>query len=601
MLEQVSMEVVTGVIGSLLSKLGGLLKEEYNLQKSVRGEIMFLKAEFERMQAALLMVSEAPMDQQPSILVKLWARDVRELSYDVEDKVDTFMVRIDRAPKELHGLRGFIDRSLDLLTKAKIRHKLGTQIKDLRSSIEEVSERRDRYMVTQVAKPADVPVQNLRLSAMYKKVDELIGTEEKCDEFIGRLIEEKDEPSKKQLKTAIVGFGGLGKTTLAKVAYDKLKEQFDCAAFICVSLNPNIERIFVKMLRQLMKDDKYEATCDTAQLINDVRAFLQNKRYLIVIDDIWKASVWKIIQYALTENECGSIIISTTRNLDVAKKIGGVYHLQPLSLADSRKLFNLRIFGTEDKCLSNELAEVSTEILRKCGGLPLAIITIASTLANKKGMENIYQYWSKVCKTLGSGLEDSPDVEDMRRILSISYYDLPLHLKNCMLYLGSYPEDYEISTKDLIWKWMGEGFILKEQGRSFYEVGKDYIDELINRSMIQPSRTHPDSKKAVECRVHDMVLDLITRLANEDGFMATIHYHQPRCQQERIHRLSLQTSNEEDVKQLSAANLCHQVDNRCFKEICNLIHLRYLGLRYAGIAEIPKEIQKLQLLQMLDI
>jgi hypothetical protein len=280
MLEQVSMEVVTGVIGSLLSKLGGLLKEEYNLQKSVRGEIMFLKAEFERMQAALLMVSEAPMDQQPSILVKLWARDVRELSYDVEDKVDTFMVRIDRAPKELHGLRGFIDRSLDLLTKAKIRHKLGTQIKDLRSSIEEVSERRDRYMVTQVAKPADVPVQNLRLSAMYKKVDELIGTEEKCDEFIGRLIEEKDEPSKKQLKTAIVGFGGLGKTTLAKVAYDKLKEQFDCAAFICVSLNPNIERIFVKMLRQLMKDDKYEATCDTAQLINDVRAFLQNKRYL---------------------------------------------------------------------------------------------------------------------------------------------------------------------------------------------------------------------------------------------------------------------------------------------------------------------------------
>jgi len=66
------MEVITGVMGSLLSKLGDLLKDEYNLQKGVRGEIMFLKAEFERMQAALLMVSEAPMDQQPSILVKLW-------------------------------------------------------------------------------------------------------------------------------------------------------------------------------------------------------------------------------------------------------------------------------------------------------------------------------------------------------------------------------------------------------------------------------------------------------------------------------------------------------------------------------------------------
>jgi len=184
------MEVITGTMGSLLSKLGDLLKEEYNLQKSVKGEIMFLKAEFERMQAALLVVFEAPMDQQPSILVKLWARDVRELSYDVEDKVDTFMMRIDCGPKELHGFRGFIDRSPDLLTKAKIRHELGTEIKDLQRSIKEVSERRDRYMVTQVAaKPADVPVQNLRLLAMYEKAAQLIGTEEKSNELIDRLME----------------------------------------------------------------------------------------------------------------------------------------------------------------------------------------------------------------------------------------------------------------------------------------------------------------------------------------------------------------------------------------------------------------------------
>jgi len=610
------MGVVTGVISPLISKLGELLTDEYKLQKGVRGEIMFLKAEFESMQAALLKVSEAPIDIQ----VKLWAREVRQLSYDVEDKVDTFMVRIDREPKERHGLRGFIDRSLDLLTKAKIRHKLGTEIKDLKRSIKEVSERRDRYKVSQVAaKPAEVPVHNLRLSAMYKKAAELIGTEEKSNEVIGRLIDEGGQPSKKQLMTvSIVGFGGLGKTTLAKVVYDKLKGQFDCKAFVSVSENPNIERIFINMLRQLLHGyDKNVGTCDTQQLINEVRAFLQDKRYLIVIDDIWKTSVWKIIQYALVDNECGSIMISTTRNLDVANKIGGVYQLQPLSLADSRKLFNLRIFGTEDKCLPNKLAEVSTEILRKCGGVPLALITIASTLASKEEMENIHQYWSKVCKTLGSGLEDSPDLEDMRRILSISYYDLPPHLKHCMLYLSSYPEDYVISTEELIWKWMGEEFILKEQGKSFYEVGADYIIELINRSMILSFGTDCDNKIPVYFQIHDMVRDLITRLANVDGFVATIHDQQPRCQQERIHRLSIQTSNEKDVKHLSAAKLCHvrsliadvcpktlnwlpplstfpvlrvlclsgcnQVDNWCLKEICNLIHLRYLGLRETHI------------------
>jgi len=171
---------------------------------------------------------------------------------------------------------------MDLLTKAKIHHKLGTEIKDLRRSIKEVSERRDRYMVTQVAaKPADVPVQNLRLSAMYKKAAELIGTEEKSNELIDKLME-GDEPSKKLLRTvSIVGFGGLGKTTLAKVVYDKLKGQFDCKAFVSVSENPNIEMIFINMLRQLLHGyDKNVGTCDTQQLINEVRAFLQDKRYV---------------------------------------------------------------------------------------------------------------------------------------------------------------------------------------------------------------------------------------------------------------------------------------------------------------------------------
>nr|TKW01150.1 hypothetical protein SEVIR_8G160200v2 [Setaria viridis] len=123
------------------------------------------------------------------------------------------MVRIDHDPKELHGLRGFIDRSLDLLTKAKIRHKLGVDIKHLKK----------KYQGT-----------------MYEEAGKLIGTEERSNELIGRLME-GDGPSKKQLKTvSIVGFGGLGKTTLAKVVYDKLKMQFDCAAFVTVSQNPNI-------------------------------------------------------------------------------------------------------------------------------------------------------------------------------------------------------------------------------------------------------------------------------------------------------------------------------------------------------------------------
>ena len=158
-------------------------------------------------------------------------------------------------------------------------------------------------------------------------------------------------------------------------------------------------------------------------------------RYLIVIDDVWSKSAWEMIQYALIENECGSRVITTTRILDVAKCAGGIYELPRLTPADSRKLFNIRIFGTENKSLPKELEEVYNSILKKCGGVPLAIITIASMLASKMGKENTYKYWSKVYRTMGSGLEDSPDYNDMRRILLISYYELPPHLKTCLLYL----------------------------------------------------------------------------------------------------------------------------------------------------------------------
>lgn len=110
---------------------------------------------------------------------------------------------------------------------------------------------------------------------------------------------------------------------------------------------------------------------------------------------------------------------------------------------------------------------------------------------------------------MGSGLENNPGLMDMRRILFVSYYDLPPNLKTCLLYLSLYPEDYDIKTKQLIWKWIGEGFIHEEQGKSLYEVGEDYIAELINKSLVQPMDINI-ANKASSVRVHDMVLDLIT-------------------------------------------------------------------------------------------
>nr|UBY07052.1 NBS-LRR disease resistance protein [Dasypyrum villosum] len=626
------MEVVTGAMSTLLPKLGSMLKDEYNLHRKVRGEILFLTAELERMEAALVEVSEAPIDHPPSKLVKLWAKDVKDLSYEIEDSVDKFMVQLDgRAEKKAQSFMGFIHRSMDLLTRAKTRHKIGTEVKHIKSLIKEVSARRDRYKVDKaVVQPVVTSVDSLRLSALYKKETELVGTEEKIQELVETMTEGADEASKQHLKiVSIVGFGGLGKTTLANVVYQKLKSQFDCGAFVSVSLNPNMEKIFKNILHQLDKH-KYgninEVTWGEAQLISELRDFLLNKRYFIVIDDIWNISVWKTIKHAFTEDRCGSRIITTTRILDVAKQVGSVYDLKPLSLIDSRKLFHQRIFGVEDNP-PTQLAEVSEKILKRCGGVPLAIMTTASILASKRAND-----WSRVYQSMGSGSQDSSDMQDMRRILSVSYYELPAHLKTCLLFISVYPEDYTIVAEDLIWQWIGEGFVQEEHGKSLYEVGEEYFAQLINKSLIQPVDIG-SGNKASTCRVHDMVLDLITSLSSEENFLTIVGGLQPVSASSKIHRLSVQTRNEDDLKNLATMSLSHvrslfvfgqdinllpalssfpvirsldlsyclDVDNHHVKIICNLLHLRYLRLCNTSITQIPEEIGNLQFLQVLDI
>jgi adenylate kinase len=292
--------VVTGAMSTLLPKLVNLIEEEYNLQRRVRGEIMFLKAEMESMETALIKISEAPINLPSDIQVNLWAKAVRELSYDLEDCIDKFMVCIEThgRPEKSHSFMGFINKSISLLTKGKIQHKISGDIKDIKNRIKEVSERRDRYKVDSVAsaRPTGPNVDTLRLSALYKKATELIGTDEKSNEVV-KMLSEGDEASKKQLKVvSIVGMGGLGKTTLANAVYEKLKVQADmqedqklqfvCTAFLSVSLNPNMVRIFKSLLHQLDKK-KYakinEATWDEVQLIGEIRTFLANKRYTLIV------------------------------------------------------------------------------------------------------------------------------------------------------------------------------------------------------------------------------------------------------------------------------------------------------------------------------
>jgi len=145
------MNLVTGAMGSLLPKLFQLLQDEYKLQKGVRAEVESLSREIESMQVALCKVAQVRHDQlNPQ--VRLWARDVREASYDMEDVLDTFLVRVDGGIEQGDADKGkFFERFREkmgklfsLTKKFKARHGIARAIGDMKKQVEEMANRRDR-------------------------------------------------------------------------------------------------------------------------------------------------------------------------------------------------------------------------------------------------------------------------------------------------------------------------------------------------------------------------------------------------------------------------------------------------------------------------
>ncbi|TKW34898.1 hypothetical protein SEVIR_2G336800v4 [Setaria viridis] len=279
---------------------------------------------------------------------------------------------------------------------------------------------------------------------------------------------------KKQLKgVTIVGFGGLGKTTLANEVYHRVKGQFDFHAFVSVSQRPDMARLLNSIRLKLgLQESSYPR--EVKDLIDNVREHLQHKRYLVVVDDLWDTISWNTI---------------------------------------------------------------------KCGGLPLAIITVASILASKPTSKK--EDWEKIRNSLGSDLGTHPTLAGMRQILRLSYRNLPHHLRTCFLYLGIYPEDHIIRKVDLVRQWVAEGLVSNSGRQDAEDLANSYFDELVNRSMTQPEEIDYNGK-VLSCRVHDMMLDLILSKCTEDNFNVLYDSQGMReLQNSKVRRLSLNLNGAE--------------------------------------------------------
>ncbi|KAL6639946.1 hypothetical protein ACP70R_022256 [Stipagrostis hirtigluma subsp. patula] len=597
-MEGAMVSALTGVMKSLLCKLGDLVGSEYKSLKGVRKEIRFLESELCSMNALLQRLADM---EEIDTQMKEWKDRVRELAYDVEDCIDIFMHY--HRPIPINDRVPFMKKVGWKLKKLQVSHGITRKIQELKARVMEESERHKRYdlNIFHNSEPdmgttsSSVRIRiDPRLSALYVETERLVGIEGPRNKIIRWLMEKQGSISEQLRTLSIVGCGGLGKTTLANQVYLEIKSQFECSSFVTVSQNPNVKLILKKILSDIavMSDGILD---DEQYLINKLRGYLQDKGYFIVVDDIWDAHTWRIIQCALVKNSCGSRIITTTRINDVAKACSSshgdqIHEMKLLGAVDSKRLFFRRIFGSDGESCPAHLKHVSDDILKKCGGLPLAIISIASLLA---GIPKSREQWDNLKYRVNSAHENSPDIEIMRWVLSLSYFGLPDHLKTCLLYLSVFPEDYVIKKDRLVSRWIAEGFIHGIQEQCLYEVGESYFNQLINRCLIQPADITDDGQVNA-CRVHDTILDFIVSRSTEENFVlpfgASTVLSVPIG---KIRRLSLHNNNEENA--IIPTNLigCHVRSLTSF--------LRYLNIKGTDISQLPRQIGELQYLETLDI
>ncbi|XP_010233813.1 disease resistance protein RPP13 [Brachypodium distachyon] len=530
----------SGVMNPLLGKLTVLLGEEYKKLTGVRKQASFLKDELNAMKALL---DKLELMDEPDPLAKDWRDHVREMSYDMENCIDDFMHDLGGGGAA-DAKAGFVKKMAKRLRRLVKRHKIADRIEELKVLAHEANERRLRYKIDDCINSASgvVPV-DPRVSAIYKEAAGLVGIDGPRKDIVDWLT----ASVRKLNVVSIVGFGGLGKTTLAKQVYDEIRGKFECMAFVSVSQRPDMTSLLSGLQLKLGVYQSRRAH-EVTDIIDRLREHLKNKRYLIVVDDLWDQSAWDTIRCVFPEGDNGGTVIVTTRLDDVAcgachDHHGYIYRMKPLANEDSKRLFFSRVFRSEDGC-PPQFEEVSAQILKKCGGLPLAIITIASLLASRQARSR--RDWESIKDSLGTNFAAYPTLEGMKNILNLSYINLPLRLRACFLYLGMYPEDREIMRDDLTGQWVAEGFVSGPDGADLEEVAKSYFNELINRSMIQPGEQTMYGE-VCSCRVHDLMLDLILSKCTENNFLSAARSYE---EMERMHgrnykvrRLSLSLSS----------------------------------------------------------
>ncbi|GKV46391.1 hypothetical protein SLEP1_g53377 [Rubroshorea leprosula] len=569
-----------------------------------------------------VVLQHAEENQVANQFVKSYLDDLRDLAYDMEDILEGFVIDAKRSksiaeskdgPSKLQriisGVNNFFSSN-----KAKRDQEINSMVMDLNGRLQKIENgMRTLGLIDLALKLEDRShkVVAKRLPESSVPEHKVWGRDEDKNSIVQRLL--KDGGSLEQdFVIPIVGMGGLGKTTLARLIYNdkKLEGKFDLKAWVSVSDEFDVARITRTILEQVTK--KKCVLDDFSSLQEELKMELSGHKFLLVLDDVWNKEYgrWDVLNKPFMSGVPGSKIIVTTRNKDVGTMMridDGVYNLALLQDDACLPLFTRHALGKENFNLHPNLQDIGEKLVKRCKRLPLALKTLGGVLRGKLRPDE----WENV---LNSDIwSSSEDRSGILPALRLSYNHLPSHLKRCFAYCALFPKDYEFDKKELVLLWTAEGLLQQqshEKKQMEEEIGHQYFDELFLRSLFQQS-SGDESRFVMHDLINDLALDVtgkiycnLERSMGDEKLEKARHLSFTPDQYEISERFIIldKLKHWRTFLPLSGYKTCSYLSKRILHEFLpTLNRLRVLSLHHYQISELPESFENLKHIRYIDL
>ncbi|KAG8367043.1 hypothetical protein BUALT_Bualt16G0031400 [Buddleja alternifolia] len=582
----------TTVLSRLELAIETKIQKEVTLVRGVKEELLHISSELNTIRNVL---DDAEKRGYKDKTIQGWLNKLENVSHDIDDVVDEWnfenlKLNIEQSDNYANDVVvpakqkvcSCIPYYCLCFKKVTTRHVIAKKIKGLKEMLDLIVKEKDRYNFI-VDRPAGHPRESDRVrSTSLIDVSKIQGRDADKDILVSKLI--PDEQGSETRVVSIVGVGGIGKTTLAQLAYndDRVIDCFNLRIWVCVSDVFDEVRIAKGIVEIVTK---------SSPNLNELEALLKcltdstsGKKILLMLDDVWNEDVtkWEPLKNSLKSGCPGSTILVTTRSERVARMMGttDVHRLGQLSNTDCWLLMRCIAFSGRSEEGCEELHDISRNIANKCKGLPLAAKFLGSLLLFKDTIEE----WENVLDNEIWQLEEA-EVELFPHLL-LSYNELSPPMKRCFSYCSIFPKDSEMDVEKLIRTWMAQGYLGSSGSSSDLELkGKEYFDNLKMRSFFQDVTQIGDK---VFCKMHDIVHDFAK-------FLMKTKSHGLEDLDDRVE------ARTNESPQACDPSLLSQIKGKSLQTICKLYNLQTLYLSGCELEEIPREIGNLINLRHLDL